>query len=367
MTGDPGCARPAQKSGTLMVMYTPMARPLALAIAVLLTLAACTPNDRGAADVAPDRAPGGSPTATTAIAASGDAAQVPPCSEGDGVVGDIPGWPLAGGGDVQFLPVLMSSLVTAGPDRFLYNVLDPTYRQLAAPGISSSVDFYALERDPESPAQRAEAAYLSSGLGRGLYRTTTDFDCVGEWGAEIALRLSDGSEASQRIRFTVYPQGPTPAIGQAVPLSDSLTASTSEEVAGISTDLHPYLAAYDKTVAESVTSGRPSLVFFATPAFCQTGFCGPTVELVKSVAREYEGAVEFVNVEPYALQVTDNGLQPLLDEAGQLQPVQAALDYGIPVEPYLFVVDAQGKVFAKFEGIVGGDELRAAIADVLAA
>ena len=45
----------------------------------------------------------------------------------------------------------------------------------------------------------------------------------------------------------------------------------------------------------------------------------------------------------------------------------AALDYGIPVEPYLFVVDAAGDVFAKFEGIVGGDELRAAIEDVLAA
>ncbi len=184
---------------------------------------------------------------------------------------------------------------------------------------------------------------------------------------KISIQLSDGSEVSQRIRFAVYPQGPTPAIGQAAPLSDSPTGDSAAEVARISTDPHPYLAAYDKTVAESVTSGKPSLVFFATPAFCRTGFCGPTVELVKSVVREYEGAIEFVNVEPYALQVTDNGLQPLLDEAGQLQPVQAALDYGIPVEPYLFVVDAQGKIFAKFEGIVGGDELRAAIADVLAA
>ena len=43
--------------------------------------------------------------------------------------------------------------------------------------------------------------------------------------------------------------------------------------------------------SETVTSGRPSLVFFATPAFCQTGFCGPTVELVKSVAREHEDHV----------------------------------------------------------------------------
>jgi len=36
------------------------------------------------------------------------------------------------------------------------------------------------------------------------------------------------------------------------------------------------------------------------------------------------------------------------------------------VEPYLFVVDAAGDVFAKFEGVVGEDELRASIEDALA-
>ena len=45
----------------------------------------------------------------------------------------------------------------------------------------------------------------------------------------------------------------------------------------------------------------------------------------------------------------------------------AALEWGIPVEPYLFLLDADGDVFAKFEGVVGGDELRAAVEDVLSA
>ena len=69
---------------------------------------------------------------------------------------------------------------------------------------------------------------------------------------------------------------------------------------------------------------------------------------------------------PYELHVTENGLQPRLSPEGRLQPVQAVMDYGIPVEPYLFVVDAEGDVFAKYEGVVGADELRAAIEDVLA-
>jgi hypothetical protein len=312
-------------------------------------------------------APGESPEPSPVAAAAVAAPEAPLCAPGDHDVGELPDWPLGGFTESQILPLVMSSTVAAGPNRFLYNVLDPSYRQLAAPDVASTIDFYAIERDPETAAASVEASYLSSGLGRGLYRATVDLDCVGEWGAEISVELADGSTVSDRLRFEVHPSGSTPAIGAAAPRSDSLTAFTTKDAALISTDLHPEPTAYDKTVAETVTSGRPSLVFFATPAFCQTGFCGPTVELVKSVARDHEGAVEFVNVEPYQLHMTENGLQPILGEDGQLQPVQAALDYGIPVEPYLFVVDADGDVFAKFEGIVGGDELRAAIEDVLAA
>jgi len=277
-----------------------------------------------------------------------------------------PDWPMGAGSEAAFLPVVQSSLLTVGPSRFLYTVVDSTYRQLAAPDVPSSIAFYALERDPDDPVATVEARYLSSGLGRGSYRAAVDLVCVGEWGAEVRFEMPDGSAVSERLRFQVHAAGSTPAIGAPAPRSDSPTATTLEAARLISTDAHPYLAAHDTSVAEAVTSGQPSLILFATPAFCQSGLCGPTVELVKSVAMEYEDRLDYVNVEPYQLQVTENGLQPLLDADGQLQPVAAAVDYGIHVEPYLFVVDADGDIFARFEAIVGGDELRAAIVDVLA-
>jgi len=335
-------------------------RSVALLAAGLLVVAACAPEEAQAP--APDPA-----TTSAAGQAASSTAEARLCDAGGGAAADVPGWPLAGSVEAEFLPVVTSSLITYGHNRFLYNVLDASYRQVAAEDVPSRVDFYALERDPATPYARGGAAYLGSGLGRGLYRTEVEFDCVGEWGAEVFVQQADGSWASERLRFAVHPQGSTPAIGADVPRSASPTATTPDEAAVISTDQNPYLPAYDKTVAETVTSGRPSLVFFATPAFCQTGFCGPTVELVKAVAREHEGEVEFVNVEPYELQSTANGLQPRLTEDGQLQPVPAALEWGIPVEPYLFLLDAEGRVFAKFEGVVGGDELRAAVQDVLSA
>ena len=37
------------------------------------------------------------------------------------------------------------------------------------------------------------------------------------------------------------------------------------------------------------------------------------------------------------------------------------MEWGLPTEPYVFVVDAQGKVAAKFEGMAYPDELIATL------
>jgi hypothetical protein len=296
--------------------------------------------------------------AVTSGAAACGPAEAPPVRH--------PDWAVTAGRQPDIIPLVVSSLVEAGPSRFLYSLTDAEYRILASPEVVTRVSFYALERDPETPVATLEGTFLDTLTGRGLYRVALDFDCAGEWGMELEATLADGSTASERLRFRVHPDGPTVGVGEPAPRSESLTASSVEELRQVTTDPNPYPGAYERTVGEVVASGHPSLVLFATPAFCQTGTCGPTVDMVKAVALDYADRVGFVNVEPYKLHMTENGLQPELDAEGRLQPVQAVLDYGIPVEPYLFVVDAAGDVFMRFEGVVGEDELRAAVEDVLA-
>lgn len=293
------------------------------------------------------------------------ASHVPTCGSAGAATVEHPGWKVGGSTEPAIIPLLVSSLVSVGPNRLLYNLTDGDYRVLASPDLETTVSLYALERDAETSVVTVEGTYLETPLGRGMYRATVGFDCAGEWGLEISAESEDGSTATERMRFQVHASGTTPAVGEPAPRSDSPTASSLDELQLISTDPNPFPGAYERTIAEVVTAGQPSLVFFATPAFCQTGYCGPTVNLVKSVAIDYADRIGYVNVEPYVLQMTENGLQPVLDAEGQLQPVKAVLDYGIPVEPYLFLVDAQGDVFAKFEGVVGEDELRGAIEDVL--
>jgi len=42
-------------------------------------------------------------------------------------------------------------------------------------------------------------------------------------------------------------------------------------------------------------------------------------------------------------------------------PVAATIEWGLPSEPWIFVVDRDGLVTASFEGIVSEEELQAAV------
>ena len=96
------------------------------------------------------------------------------------------------------------------------------------------------------------------------------------------------------------------------------------------------------------------MVVFATPAFCQSAQCGPTLDRVKAGRGQSHPNVAFINVEPYKLQFTEGRLQPVLDANNQLQPVDAVNEWKLLSEPWIFTVDSKGIVRGSFEGVVGG-------------
>jgi hypothetical protein len=49
---------------------------------------------------------------------------------------------------------------------------------------------------------------------------------------------------------------------------------------------------------------------------------------------------------------------------GELVEVPAIGEWGLQTEPWVFVVDSNGVVAARFEGTVGSDELAAALENV---
>ena len=98
---------------------------------------------------------------------------------------------------------------------------------------------------------------------------------------------------------------------------------------------------------------RPFVVAFATPLYCQTRTCGPVVQVVQSVARDWQNkGVDFIHIEIYKDNDPAKGTNRWVDE------------WKLPTEPFTFVVDRTGVVRARFEGAFSPAELEAAVRKV---
>lgn len=273
--------------------------------------------------------------------------------------GGYPGWPP--NATSELIPIPVSTELVPGQNRFLVNLLTSTNEPLADPSREVVLRLYDLAADPQTPAVTTTATYLSTGESLpGLYRAQVELGRPGEWGLEVIAREADGSTRTGRMVFPVRETGTTPAIGAPAPMSQTPTADTPAEIAQISTDDQPDPDFYRRSVDEALAAGEPFALVFATPSFCTSATCGPTLELVKAAAVDYKDELTFIHVEPYELQSTDGVLQPELSDRNLPIPIDAVNQWGLPVEPYVFVVDRDGNVSAKFEGIASEDELRAA-------
>ena len=282
--------------------------------------------------------------------------------------GQYPGWP--GNGTVvangDFIPVIVSAEVGAGHSRVLITLQDGAGRSLAAPAVTVQERFYDLASSTEIPVSQVDGTFRwLIPDAKAIYTSYADFAHPGDWGIEVTGLEAGKPDRTARATFSVREKTETPAIGADAPPSDTLTATDAAAIAAISTDTDPDPAFYGLSVRDAIATGKPFVLVFATPLFCTSGTCGPALDLVKQVAPDYAGQVNFIHVEPYLLHVTDGRTQPTLDALGHSQPVKAVLEWGLPTEPYVFVVDAKGKVAAKFEGEAYPDELTAALDAVL--
>ncbi|HZX55706.1 MAG TPA: hypothetical protein VFE86_13550, partial [Ilumatobacteraceae bacterium] len=273
--------------------------------------------------------------------------------------GGYPGWPPNVASDL--IPIPVSTELVVGPNRMLVNLITQQNEPLGSADRPVQFKLYNLAADPATAKVDTQATFLPTIQGRpGLYRADVTFDAAGDWGLETITTEQDGSHRSGRMIFSVLAQGTTPRIGDQAPTSTTPTATTADEIAHVSTDTHPDPDFYKVSEPDALTQHKPFVIVFATPAFCRTAMCGPTLDIIKSAAADYKDKLTFIHVEPYQLTYSNGQLQPVLTKDNLPIPVDATNIWGLPTEPYTFVVDSSGKVTAKFEGIVAPEELHAA-------
>lgn len=249
--------------------------------------------------------------------------------------------------DVEAYPVFASSEIVVGPNRLLVGLLNDKDAPIGSPKVDMKIEFFDLAQSAQSPVSHADMGFVW--IQRpylGLYKSKVRFDSPGKWGAEVTIR-GGGLNEIVRASFEVSKSSSTPALGSRPPASDTPTASDVDRLSAISTDNDPTPRFYNLSIAQALAAGRPSVVVFATPKFCSSAACGPTLDVVEGVARGFP-EVNFVHVEPYELPA----------DPANLRPVKAVSQWGLPSEPWVFVMDSRGRVVEKYEGIVGPTELR---------
>ena len=309
---------------------------LGLAALAAALLAACSPT-------------GGAPASSSGAAPDGS--------------GQAGGSPAATSSGPSVIPVIIGQQ-QAGPGRFVFSFLDADGNlPVASPDRTAQVAFVAPGATDPGPSVPAAFVWAIEG-SRGEYIAYTEFPTAGAWKAIFITQSPTSAQEAIGVSFDVQEDLPPIDIGQPAPASVTPTAADAGgDLARISTDADPDPRFYELSVSDALEQGRPFVLVFATPAFCQSAQCGPTLDRVKQVAATAPDDIAFINVEPYQLTFTEGRLQPVLDANGQLQPVPAVEEWGLLSEPWMFAVDGSGIVRASLEGVVTDAELQ----DVFAA
>jgi hypothetical protein len=320
---------------------------LAVLAALALVVAACGPS--GA--TSPPTSPAGS-----AVAGA--------CPTTPAPQGTPEGWDVSAQHPSVFPQIINPSGTTAcGPTRLMFSFLDAQNVPVAAPDRTVEVALYDLGADPATPVLTGPATFIwAIEPTVGVYVFDADFPTAGAWGAEFRTAVGDAAPETIRVAFDVQIDSAVVAVGDPAPSVDTPTlADVGGDVTKISTDDQPVEAFYETSIADALAAGKPFVVVFATPKFCRTAQCGPTLDRVKPIAAAHPD-VTFINVEPYQLETVDGQLQPVLTgDPPNLTPAPATDAWHLLSEPWVFVVDGDGIVTASLMLIFSDKELEAAV------
>ena len=296
---------------------------------------------------------------------------------GDGMGGDptIIHTPI----DAAILPTVISSDLAIGDNRFLVGLQDQDSGELV---LNADLNLAFYRMDSDEGTLKFETAPDPIVITRsyrhthedgviefhdagetGAYVTHAGFDEAGLWGVEVTGTTADGVALEPvRPTFNVREDSFGLALGDPAPRSVQTILADVGDIGDIDSSEEPIPEQHEMTVADAVTSGKPTVIAIATPAFCQSQICGPTKLFFDDLYNAHGDDANFVHIEPYDVaRINAGDCETLFDCA---DPVLD--EWRLQSEPWVFIVDAEGNIAAKFEGLVTFEEMNAALEEILA-
>lgn len=183
-------------------------------------------------------------------------------------------------------------------------------------------------------------ALTSPDIGRGVYQADDiTFPNAGVWTVSTSFEI-DGETVELSTDFPVRDEPVLPAPGQDALATENLTMTSDVDPQAIdsrATDGTPVPDAelHASTIAGALKDGDPVLALFATPVYCQSQFCGPTVDALEEIRAEGPNSVRYIHVEIWhdyqASEINEGAAEWLLRDADL-------------TEPWLFLIDGDGTI-----------------------
>jgi hypothetical protein len=246
---------------------------------------------------------------------------------------------------------LASSVFTVGENRLAFGMIDnegqfvygPTAVYVAPNPNAPARGPFAAPADVllTEPRYRSRQAAEETDPFAAVYQARVPFDKKGPWAVLVVTKKGNTFVAApSQVQVNTKQADQIPDVGEKAPdvATDTLASVKGDEKL-LDTRVPPsdmHAESFDQVLGK-----KPVALLFATPQLCQSRVCGPVTDVASQLESKYRDKIEFIHQEVYVDNDVNKGLR---------EPLKA---FNLPTEPWLFVVDASGKITARLEGSFG--------------
>lgn len=297
-------------------------------VATLRHVAATTPAATPAGSAAPGATPGATPTGPPSV--------------------------------LGLQPQVVSSSIWSGASPIILALFGPNGR-LTDPALPVSVQLLGGAGLPVGEPVSA-VGVRPPGVDVTSYVATLEIPAPGAWRLEVTARAGAVPIRGTTGLLTALDASATPAVGGPAPRFHTPSLADVTDARLVTTDPVPDLRLSRRSTTDALAEGTPFVIVFDSYRFKVTAACGRALSIAKYLVDRWP-AVTFIHHEPYRYSLVTE--TPVLE--GSLSDprlTDVAVAYGLDQAPWdarsmpwVFIVDGDGVVRARYQGVVGTDDL----------
>lgn len=265
------------------------------------------------------------------------------------------------------LPEIVSSSVWAGGASPVIVRLFDAAGPIDDPAVRATAQLLGTDGTPAGPVVAATVV-RPPGVVRVTHVATLSIPAPGTWRLRVT-GYRDGAKLTGSVDLIALDPGATARLGAPAPSVATPTAAGAGDIRLVTTDPKPDPRLSARSTAELRATGTPYVLVVDSVRFKVSPACGKAVGLARFLADRWTD-VGFVHLEPYRYSLVTE--MPVI-EGSIADPIvtDVARAWGIGVGawgpasvPWVFVVDGAGVVRAKYQGLVGSDDIDVILAAI---